>query len=459
MEENKLKLSEDQAKALELMREWLNRPVNTPDDCFYSLSGSAGTGKTTLVKEFVCGLSYPYTKCCVSAPTHKARKVVQEKSGCPNSETVQALLGLKPDVQLEEFDVAKPIFNPIGTKNLYNYKLVIIDECSMVNKDLYSVLKEDAIRNKTKILFIGDLKQLPPIKEELSMTLLDPIHKYNLTQIVRQAGGNPLIILLDMIREDIENGTDNYLKYIANNPEQLNEKGEGYVLCDNSRFGQGIKDVFSSEQYATDKNYARYIAWTNKSIKEVNNYIREKVFNYTEQIVENELLLSYNTIRDSDNDLVQVNSEDYIVSNIKKITDESGIEVYACKIKPLDYGGSYGVNRKIVVNNPHNMSKFASEHENYLNNAIMKRGKEWVKYYTWRNSYALLDNLMNGRKVVTKKDLDYGYGITIHKSQGSTFHTVLVNGKNINENINDVERRKLFYVALSRASTKAYIYL
>lgn len=45
------------------------------------------------------------------------------------------------------------------------------------------------------------------------------------------------------------------------------------------------------------------------------------------------------------------------------------------------------------------------------------------------------------------------------KPQGSTFDNVIINGKDINKHPNEFEKRRLWYVALSRASKKAYIIL
>ena len=102
---------------------------------------------------------------------------------------------------------------------------------------------------------------------------------------------------------------------------------------------------------------------------------------------------------------------------------------------------------------------------NKLEEAQNLRGKAWVRFYEFKNRILVIDDILTGAKdkwykpEIIKKHIAYGYGITIHKSQGSTYNTVFVNGKDINKNINDIERKRLWYVALSRASTKVYINL
>src|SRR5574343_473412 len=109
--QNNLVLSQDQEKALSAMTEWLNNARGKRDSSiFFALSGYAGTGKTTLLKAFLQSLKFPSSRVCICAPTHKAKKVLQNKTSWRNAETLQALLGLKLDINLDEFDPNNPAF-------------------------------------------------------------------------------------------------------------------------------------------------------------------------------------------------------------------------------------------------------------------------------------------------------------------------------------------------------------
>lgn len=420
-------LTEDQAEGERQILEWLYKPIESVDDCLFRLSGSAGTGKTTLISSIIKKLEFPFkNRTCVSAPTHKARKIITIKSGCGDSETVQSLLGLKPDVSLEAFDILEPMFAPIGNKKMNMYKLLIIDEASMVNSDLYKVIMEDSIRFKTKIIFVGDLKQLPPIEKQdnmgkkvfvevLSKTLTEPKNLYNITQIVRQEHTNPLVDLLTVLTNDIDNNTNEYLEYMEKFP--CKEEGEeGYRVLYSQQETQEVSlEVFNKGVQSDNKNYVRYIAWTNDSVKGYNHFIRKDFLKADKLLILNEALLSYSSMPTENGlDYTIVNSEDYFVNSIEDAIDSFGIKIWKTQLTETDSGRVTRV--KIVVPEEDNYRLYLNEREHLLNTAKLKKGKAWRAFYGFRDSYCLLNDLtLNGQKA-DKKNIDYGYGITIHKS-------------------------------------------
>lgn len=459
-------LNEDQEKAKEAIETWLYNPIKVKDDTiFFALTGAAGTGKTTLLDKLLKGLKHPYRRhrVCICAPTHKAKKVMKEKTNWDSAETLQALLGLKLDVSLDDFDVNNPAFSPIGDRKIKDYDFVIIDESSMINTDLYITIVDCAKSTGTKVLFVGDSKQLNPVKElTISPSLISPVNRYDLTMIVRQGNTNPLIVLLDVIRNDIEHNTTNYIKYMLENPKQYNQKGEGYEVLNAEDFAASVAVGFKSDEFQQDKNYCRYISWTNDSISKTNKYIREKILACNERLQVGELILSYKTLTIEEYSVL-VNSDDYLIQSIEEGGDNNwGLKTWLVKLLCIDTEKVSKI--AVVIPTEDNYKKFIDVHEDLLDVAKSTRqGRNWRNFYMFRDAFVLLEpitTLRYGKSVlVAKKDLDYGYGITIHKSQGSTYNTVYVNGKDINRNINQSERLKLWYVAMSRASNKAIINL
>ena len=54
-------------------------------------------------------------------------------------------------------------------------------------------------------------------------------------------------------------------------------------------------------------------------------------------------------------------------------------------------------------------------------------------------------------------NVNYGYSITCHKGQGSSFYNVFVDTVDIMSNIKTLEMRKCLYTALSRTTNELHI--
>jgi hypothetical protein len=55
-------------------------------------------------------------------------------------------------------------------------------------------------------------------------------------------------------------------------------------------------------------------------------------------------------------------------------------------------------------------------------------------------------------------EVDYGYAITVHKSQGSTYNDVFIEYSNLAANKKESEKDKLLYTAITRSAQKLHIY-
>ncbi len=458
-------LKEDQSKALEILKEWAYRVYKMrSEQNFFALRGSAGTGKTTLIASFLSALQFPYraSRICICAPTHKAKKVLQQKTKWRNAETLQALLGLKMDTSLENFDPNSPEFQQLGERKMRDYEMIIVDESSMINSALYGTIVETAIQSGTKVLFVGDPKQLNPVKEyHISPSLITPINQYELTQIIRQEKDNPLIQVLDALRNDIEHGTATYLHLLKGTPSNFNDRGEGYAVLNDVDFSEKVKLGIKSDSFLEDKNFCRYISWTNDSISRTNKWVRKAVVEATNPTLQvGEILLAYKTVVDGD-EIIITNSDDYEVQKIEEsLISEYDVPINTLKVRLVGIDTGAVSNIHIVVREQENYTNYVALHKQQVDKAKRIGGRRgWGKFYEFKNSMLVLDNIFEGTNLLIKKDLDYGYGITIHKSQGSTYNTVFVNGKDINKNMTDVERKRLWYVAMSRASKIVYIHL
>lgn len=154
------------------------------------LTGSAGTGKTTVVKAIleIYNKFFPKKRVSLSAPTGRASRKLEETTG-QTAQTNHRLLGYnnKNNGQQGGFE-----FNE---ENKLPYDFYIVDEMSMVDLHMtYSLFR--AIESDAKILLIGDVNQLPSISagnvlKDLINT--EYIPRVRLTQIYRQAKNSQII--------------------------------------------------------------------------------------------------------------------------------------------------------------------------------------------------------------------------------------------------------------------------
>lgn len=147
-----LKLGEEQQYALNLIIEFFTKSKNIA----FSLVGSAGVGKSFLTKYIIDWIEdhgYNYTLC---APTHKAALVMQQYTE-RSANTLHRLLALSPNIAILDLDFRQLEFiTSKVTDNIPYNGIVICDEASMINDDLFDLLLEKVSDRNSKILFVSE---------------------------------------------------------------------------------------------------------------------------------------------------------------------------------------------------------------------------------------------------------------------------------------------------------------
>lgn len=474
-----LTLTADQSKAVDIMLEWAKG-----NELTFTLTGAAGTGKTTCLKTFISNCNRIIG---VSAPTHKAVSVVSKSVG-RTGKTIQSLLGLRPNTNIENFDIANPQFDPRGNKSIQNFNIVIIDEASMLNKDIQQLIESEAMQYKVKILYVGDKYQLPPVNEKESRVFRNK-NIFELKEIIRQGEDNPLRDLLEILRSDIDKMSSKFISYLKSKKLSIvNDKG--FAILSKKEFEGEIITEFNSETFISNVDFCRFTSYTNENVLLWNHYIRNKIHNNPkESLIIDDLLIGYTTLIDEFNNLIIVNSEDYIVDSIKNYVSEFDIKGYIVTFQSIHFAS---ITPGMFVVDYHNKEGFKNyakilqvlHNEAYFSN-VQNRSKNWKRYYSFKDRNLSLLSFILGeheieipieednskyfdttkKRIFVKKDIDYGYGLTVHKTQGSTYNNIFVNLKNILYNKEgkarfDIKlRNQLAYVAISRAKNKSIILL
>lgn len=153
---------------------------------FSILTGGPGTGKTQTTNSILKCIRYirPDATVLLLAPTGKASKRMEELCEEP-AKTIHRGLKLNPAFQrkMEESDIL-------------TYDFVIVDESSMIDADLCNALLE-RVSDKTRILLVGDVDQLPSVGAGLILRDLINSKKVpvtRLTELFRQAQESQIVV-------------------------------------------------------------------------------------------------------------------------------------------------------------------------------------------------------------------------------------------------------------------------
>ena len=418
----------DQLKAYDELMKFIDSPFNDKD-YKRALIGAAGTGKTFLVRALLLNSTLSYSLIGLSAPTHKACRVLGESihiSGIKVN-TIQSDLGLRLNFDIDKFDPNNPPFDPKGKIKIGNYKLYIVDEASMINSRLCIFLEKTCVSNKCKIIFIGDDSQLAPVGEKYSSAFRN-IKSYSLKQLVRQGEDNPVSYLLELLRYDITHKTYKFLNYIQQFKEQFNaDYTKGYQVCDANTFNQTVYNNFNDEELTRNVDYAKVISYTNLNVSSWNKFIRNSIIADSDKsiLTKNDLIISYVTIVNEFNDCVIKNSEEYIINDIQNFTDsrydKNGLKGFLVKFQAIhggdittplfviDHTDSYTIQRYVQINN--SMIEAAKTARANI------RNEKWKSYFAFKEYCLLMVNIISpDGKIITSRSLDYGFALTSHKS-------------------------------------------
>lgn len=447
--------------------------LTSPDDSIYVIKGWAGTGKTYCVSLFVryaLEVVYPnkgWYRISVTGPTNKSVRVIKKtsgiKSGRVSFQTIHKLLGLKEKITLDgrqEF-VSDGDFKP----GISSTKLLIIDEVSMLNDDLFE--KVIQYRGNTKIICMGDPAQIPPVGRPDCIPFRDELlEKYGiktveLKTIMRQKKGNPIIDSSVNIRENLGSALHQVEPINC-----INESGEGIEFLNlNSEevrrgFSKRLEFYFKSKKFSSDSEYAKIIAWRNKTVSSMNNLIRSVIYgeeSKNSKILVGEKLIANNPIIQEGTIVLNTNDEFSVISyttkkenlrfslseNPDEEPEEIELKYYSTKVSYKN-DNDESIIHEIEILHEDSEKDFLRFSNVLKKNAIDRKGtdKTWIRYYNFLRRYA---------------DVSYSYSISCHKSQGSTYDTVFVLDDDINTNWEIVERNRIKYTAYTRASRKVYV--
>lgn len=418
MNTEKITLTNKQSDCIEdILRNYLGDKrritLNNKKVIPYSVDGYAGTGKTTIISYLTKLLKYDsqykniFKNIAFLTFTGKASSVLKsklEENKVFNKEkdfvgTIHSFLY----IPILEYDAQDKIKKIVGwrKRDIYSdYDLIIIDESSMIDKTLL----DDLLTCNVPLIMFGDSFQLPPVsKNKTNEFLTNP--NFKLEEIHRQALDNPIIYLSKYVR-------DNYFI-----PEGIFSKHVFKLDWDN----QNTKDLFYNINYSDfdNINNIAILSGYNKTRTSINNIVRKS--------------LDFGNLPIHTGEKVICLNNDNVISN-----GQLGLVLFN------KYQPNYGMWRLDV--------KFDNNliHQVYCHE----------KFFGKSHKYNIFDELGIYKKFYPKLKtincLDYGYCLTVHKSQGSEFNKVVLFEERL-PYMSDFEYARWLYTGITRAKDKLFV--
>lgn len=443
--------------------------TNTDPTQYYVIEGKAGTGKTTIAKEIL--KEFEDEQIYVAAVSHKAKGVIKSSFGDDTRGkkffSIAGLLGMKGindnNTQTTKFQVGLKVpllDNPPA--------LLVIDEASMITEDVLKKIIDinSSLSRPFQMLFLGDIGQIQPIRDEQSefyrthkdllnkkSDIFNSKHKSKLITRVRQGEANPILPYADYFWENSqkENPELNPTQHIVRN-NQITDKGS--LLFSNSE-GEVLNSVIKAVKNAVEKgltNHVKIVTYHVNEKTELNQKIHEALFGKDSDYSKGDML-----ILNSPYDLPDVNAtmENSLEIQIKSIqdedTDEFGVHTLYLETNGTAYTRTGNEQKDCVIQvvsrndiglYNQKLQELASYAKRQTNRALKKQA--WSDFWEYKGRYA---------------DVDFGYAITAHKSQGSTYDIVVVDEKDImgTTATSNQEKSELIYTALTRPRKTAIV--
>ena len=457
-----VKLTDDQNESLKTFSLWLEKEIRGEP---FVLRGYAGSGKTFLAMKFLKLVEAQKLCWTVAAPTHKAvgvlRTALQTEGLRPTwyPSTIHRLLRLKlkRKGEIEFCEETKQTLN-----SLNDLALIIIDESSMIDSTLLEIILKCSHYSNTRLVFVGDPAQLPPVGEEESpVFLMNEVYTAQLDEVVRHQG--PILDLASCIRDG---------SLPCNTPPYLPSFKSSYGLVASLEKKSWLDKAKSSLKAASENNNpdeSRILCYTNRILEKLVPHARRAIHgDLADQmpVLPGEILITIKPVmRAASVNLDDVGEDvDMLISSNREmvvldITPES------CDLRSL------GLIEQVTIDNPsidtliarirceerefsiRLLPQVGSRSRRTLDNilrilsAMAKEADKDKRRQLWRVFFLIRDAFASVGPASV---------LTVHRSQGSTFQKVFV--------ASDVFfpkdlslRRQLVYVAVSRASEQVWL--
>ena len=451
-----LDVSDDKLQLFEELEEFLDSDVQT-----FVLTGYAGTGKTTVMKALAEYLRSKGQSVEMMASTGRAAKILRDKT-MHDASTIH--LGIYQFELSKNKDGYVHLVFRIAMNFSDKNTVYIIDEASMISNrsanpsyatfgsgklldDIYAFL------DGRKVIFVGDLGQLPPVNSDISPAL-DPFYllnhyrtkvkNFNLTVIHRQEQKSALYKLSKYF-VDIFN-TDRF------NMLNINvDKSAGDI-----RFLDFEYDLIN--KYCSGFDYdaqpdSVILALSNKKVHSLNLYVRNQLYSDFSTLHPNEWFINYSNnykFNMLNGDSVKLIELTGAPEHRAGLTFQPAIWEYEFQARKLQIK-AFVIMEYLVSNMP---SLDNEAEKNLVIDFNIRMNKKGIK----PSDKIEYINALRTDPYLNALRLRYGHALTVHKAQGGEWNRVfLVFEHYFGNYFKPKYQHNWAYTAVTRARRRLYI--
>jgi len=409
------------------------------------LAGYAGTGKTWLTGYIVGRLHEAGYSVAAITHANKALGVLRDSLPTPTEHgaaitcmTMFRALGWRPNTITGGRVQA-------GNHRLSGYDVLVVDEASMVDGEMYERLqaisgaRED---NPLRILWVGDPAQLPPVSDsnELSPVFTAIPHQERLTEIVRQAKDSPIIRGSMYVRGCLERAERPDL-------ERLRDIAGGDVV---SLVQGGVSSVaewtISAIEHGMD---CAAVAWTNKSVQTVAGIVNRHFHPPgSERLIAGDLVTFGRGFYP-----IAFTDEQARVVEVGERVRHGPLQIECLPVTLSIRGEQREVMTPVDQTDAHaQMAKLRKNRNHAKRNAKLAEDQgAHDEASKWREKMHEHGTALKECED-TYADLRPRYALTAHKAQGSTYDAVVIDWQDMQKNSDVQMLCRLLYVAVTRPS-------
>lgn len=413
-----IKLNKDQEKAASDFLGFL-----VTDEPRFTLSGGAGTGKTTLVNHIIGSMGdynavlevigrNGLSSIRVTATTNKAAEVIGSATGFTDSTTIHGALGL---VIENDYATGRTKIRRGSKHAMIENALIIVDEISLIDTPLLNEI--EASTYQCKFLYIGDRRQLAPIYEPISPLFKNPQNIAYLTIKERMKDSPALEALNVQMENTVDTGVFKPIIEVPGVIEYLDDTAMAHHL---------------RTQFLVPEPDSRILCYSNNRVLQYNNHLRYEM-QLGNQFSTGERLVAANAVRNPHLGGV-INPEQWVTV---QGVDQPCINEY------LYQNFRYEV--EIYRVDTQRGSFWQPTNYAHLQACIKHAAKQknWQAYFFMKECIA---------------DFRMPHASTVYKSQGSTYRTVYIDLADIGNCRDPDQAARMLYVAISRAQERVYLY-